>query len=110
MVEDLTRLHTDQLMGRMIDAISPPRQATDLAVVMEAVRRLKMVDGCICWGVDCVHQAKELDKSYAEYVKKQCVAQEVWLIVGPDGTPRGIASDPTGIDPHGFRRVRYVLL
>jgi hypothetical protein len=37
------------------------------AVAREAVRRLKDVDNVICWGVECVHQAKELDKSYADY-------------------------------------------
>ena len=44
------------------------------AVAREAVRRLKDVDTCqkafldvICWGMECVHQAKELDKSYADY-------------------------------------------
>jgi len=40
---------------------------TYVKVIDEMQRRLEEVDDCICWGVDCVHQAKELDKSYGAY-------------------------------------------
>jgi hypothetical protein len=36
-------------------------------IIDEMERRLLEVDNCVCWGVDCVHQAKELDKSYSLY-------------------------------------------
>ena len=40
---------------------------TYVAIVDEMQRRLEEVDDCICWGVDCVHQAKELDRSYGAF-------------------------------------------
>jgi hypothetical protein len=48
-------------------ALSPETSVDAIEAMDEMVRRLEAVDNCICWGVDCVHQAKELDKSYAEY-------------------------------------------
>jgi hypothetical protein len=36
-------------------------------------RRLEEVDNVICWGVDCVHQAKELDKSYSAFAVREAL-------------------------------------
>jgi hypothetical protein len=64
---DLSKKHPAELREY---ALSPETSADAIAALDEMVRRLEAVDNCICCGVDCVHQAKELDKSYDEYCKE----------------------------------------
>jgi hypothetical protein len=64
MAEDLSKKRPAELREH---ALSPELGYDTIDAIDEMVRRFEEVDNCICWGVDCVHQAKELDKSYSEH-------------------------------------------
>jgi hypothetical protein len=69
--QDITKMRPEELAKRLHEYVTGyddrSMPALILPVVDEMERRLKEVDDCICWGVGCVHQAKELDKSYSRY-------------------------------------------
>lgn len=72
---DLSKMHTAQLAKKVRQYITAGLSLNEslgeaVAHVDEMERRLEEADSCICWGVDCVHQAKELDKSYDAYCKE----------------------------------------
>lgn len=77
--EDLQKLRPETLAKGLRDYIDVADGGDPDAVelVDEMERRLKEVENCICWGVDCVHQAKSLDKSYEAYTALQSYEDEL---------------------------------
>lgn len=98
MSEDFTKMRPEELHKAILEFFTPEPRAR--AMLDEMERRLKEVDDCICWGVDCVHQAKELDKSYEEYREREQL-REV-LLEALDALDQWEAGPAGRIPPSGW--------
>jgi hypothetical protein len=92
MTQDVAKMRPGELARELYDLVALTPKPADtalrmLSLIKEMRRRLEEVDDCICWGVDCVHQAKELDKSYHNYalgeqarevLEDLCAALDQW--------------------------------
>jgi hypothetical protein len=92
MASNVEKMQPEELAKELYDLVAlTPRPADSamrmLSLIKEMLRRLEEVDNCICWGVDCVHQAKELDKSCRKYalgestrelLEALCAALDQW--------------------------------
>jgi hypothetical protein len=87
MTEDVTKMPSEDLADEVRAYLDKDRKDPHPAL-NEMVRRLNVMARClkdienaICWSVDCVHKAKELDKSY----NLQCALERAQKVLGNVG-------------------------
>jgi hypothetical protein len=78
MSEDVKTMRSDFLAEELrlwMISIGVTKGYRVLALLDEMERRLQEVENCICWGIDCVHDAKVLDTSYSHYTAAERAKQ-----------------------------------